>query len=185
VVALAAEGLHEGAVHPVSDEVVFHLDRGDLRIPLEIGLACGFAVSTFGSPLPPGVYWPETHRLGARLESLPPKAHSGEEVRFVAVVSNPTPGPVRLEPCPGYRVAFERPGGVEISHVDLALNCDTARMIPPEARGNIELSWTLIGGDTPAIGHVLVEGGWNQGGGQVVPAGHTSPTDSSRASKRS
>jgi hypothetical protein len=167
-----------GAIHPLSNEVVFHTDGGDLRVPLEIGVTCGFAVSTFGSPLSPGVYWAETHRLDARLESLPHKAHPGEQVRFVAVVGNPTPGPVRLEPCPGYTVEFERPGGMEIADVEFALNCDSVQMIevgqslryevrvtiPSEAVGDTTILWTLIGGNTPARGHLLVEASRPRGG---------------------
>ncbi|MEA2828295.1 MAG: hypothetical protein QOG43_2734 [Actinomycetota bacterium] len=167
---LCDEASIPGAAHPLSDEVVFHLDRGDLRLPLQIGVTCGFAVSTFGSPLPPGVFWAETHRLAARIESLPRKAHPGEEIRFVAVVRNPTPGAVRLEPCPGYTVEFEGPGGVEIANVEFALNCDTVQMIevgqtvryevrvtiPSEASGATTLLWTLIGDGAPARGDLLV-----------------------------
>jgi hypothetical protein len=169
VTSLCDEAHTPGAPRPVADEVVFHLDAGDLPVPLTIGVTCGFGVTTFGSV---SLWvWPETERLDTVLSSVPAHARPGEEIRFVGSVTNNSPGPVSLQPCPGHLIEFRGPGGVKLgTPVQFALNCDTIRMIevgqtvpyevratiPPEAKGRITVQWSLDP-NYPATGQLLVE----------------------------
>ena len=157
-----------GAPRPVADEVVFHLDAGDLAVPLTIGVTCGFELTMFGSVFL--VDWAEVERLHPVISSLPAHARPGQEIRFVGSVTNKSPGPVSLQPCPGYWVEFRGPGGVKLgTPVHLALNCETIRMIevgqtvpyevratvPAEAKGRVTVRWSLDP-NHPATGQVVV-----------------------------
>jgi len=161
----------QGSGSPVkpADGVVFHLEGGDLAVPLALNVICGLAVTTFGSTQPPMSRAPDVVRLKVGL-SLPTSVRGGESMTFVVSLSNPSSSPVSLAPCPGYRLEFTGPGIVKFVDTWLALNCDTIRTIdpgrsvdyqiratvPPEISGRARVSWGLVPLGEGASGPVWV-----------------------------
>ena len=149
------EAMRREAPRRRADGVIFHLEGGDLAMPLGLDVTCGFGVTTLGSPRGPGTIPPDIERLTVQLR-LPPNARAGERMRLDVSLTNPSPTPVSLEPCPGYRVDINGPG--ESSAKELALNCDTIKTIgagqtvsyeiwatmPNEASGTTTVAWSLV-----------------------------------------
>ncbi len=152
-----------------ADGVVFHLEGGDLAVPLALNVICGLAVTTFGSTEPPMARAPDVVRLKVGL-SLPTSVRGGESMTFVVSLSNPSSSPVSLAPCPGYRLEFTGPGIVKFVAMSLALNCDTIRTIdagqsvgyeiratvPADVSGRARVSWGLVPLGEGASGQVWV-----------------------------
>jgi hypothetical protein len=158
-----------GSQEQSADGVVFHLEGGDLAVPLSLNVICGLGVTMFGSTQAPMSRAPDVERLKVRL-SLPATARGGETMTFVVSLTNPSSSTVSLAPCPGYRVEFTGPGIVKFVDTSLALNCDTIRTIdagqsvdyqiratvPPEVSGRARVSWGLVPLGEGASGEVWV-----------------------------
>ena len=86
-----------------ADGVVFHLDGGEVAVPLALNVFCGLGVTMFGSTQAPMSRAPDVVRLEVRL-SLPTTVRGGEAMTFVVSLANPSSSPVSLAPCPGYRL---------------------------------------------------------------------------------
>ena len=91
-----------------------------------LDLSCGLHLTTFEDPdyPQPQAIVPLTGLIPTLV--LPRTARAGETLFYEVDVRNPTPHPVRLEPCPGY---FEDAGS-KLIFLTYALNCATVQSIP-------------------------------------------------------
>lgn len=143
---------------------------GYLAIPgLELDGVCGIGVSLLGQPSqaeasPPS---PEPGSLASLdvTTTMPRRVRAGDVVRFEITLMNRTSLPVRLEPCPGYRIALYT---VDKGSVDrtYALNCRGSGeipaagerafamvlRIPDAATGSAKFSWSMFDWGGPSTG---------------------------------
>ncbi|MEA2825959.1 MAG: hypothetical protein QOG43_398 [Actinomycetota bacterium] len=154
-----------------ADGVVFHLETGDLAVPLGLDVICGFGVTKFGSARGPESIAPDIERLRVRAW-FPPSAPAGERVPFVVLLTNPSSTPVSLRPCPGYRIDLSGPGLFAFAAPEFALNCDTITSIgagqtvaydaslpvPIRLAGDVTVAWSLVPTGGQDVGNLWVHG---------------------------
>lgn len=140
--------------------VALVLPDGVVSSHVSISVDCGLAMSRIGLPeryaAPPAARG-SVGTLAARIV-LPAAVAHGATLRYTVVLRNPTPRPVRLEPCPGYTQGlFARRAFVRVTE---RLNCRRLTTLAPHARqryamqisvprgasGVAKIGWSL---DTP------------------------------------
>lgn len=163
--------LAPGRPRKPADGVVFHLETGDVAVPLGLNVICGFGVTKFGSTEGPELQVPDIERLQVQAW-FPPTARAGERLPFVVLLTNPSSTPVSLAPCPGYRVNFAGPGIFAFAAPKFGLNCDSIESIAPgqtvaydisvpvptRVAGRVTVAWSLVTIGDQDVGDVWVYG---------------------------
>jgi hypothetical protein len=176
VLAVETDHLCEDAMGPgrprhPADGVVFHLETGDVAVPLQLDVTCGLGVTKFGSSQGPELVVPDIERLQVRAW-FPPTARAGDPMAFVVLLTNPSSTPVSLAPCPGFRINFAGPGIFGFAAPEFALNCDEVMSIAPgqtvaydvsvpvpiRVAGRATVSWSLVTIGDQDVGPVWVYG---------------------------
>lgn len=149
---------------PVYRDVRIEMPGGGLlAVPaIEVNASCGVAVGTVGladaprvglEPRPPAAPG-SLAALEAQVES-PASARPGQELRFVVTLSNGTDVPVRLVPCPGYRVTLVASGAR--AEERYLLNCSVIETVPPSGNIRFEIRVRVPEGAEPGTARL----GWD------------------------